>query len=58
MRAGRRVPFGAPPSTRVAAYLETNAASLRAALRTLRNAGRIRIDGKTQATKYTAVGQE
>lgn len=41
----------------IAAEMETDAASLRASLHALRDAGRIRVDGKARATKCMAVGR-
>jgi hypothetical protein len=41
----------------IAAELDTDAASLRAALHSIRDDGRIWVDGKARATKYTAVGR-
>jgi hypothetical protein len=44
-------------SEEIARELDTDAASLRAAMHSLRDAGRLRVDGKARATKYTAVGR-
>jgi hypothetical protein len=43
-------------SEEIAAELGTDALSLRAILHELRDAGRIKVEGKARATRYTAVG--
>jgi hypothetical protein len=43
-------------SEEIAAELGTDAISLRSVLHTLRDEGRVRVEGKARATRYTAVG--
>jgi hypothetical protein len=44
-------------SEEIATELGTDAASLRSALHGLRDAGKVKVDGKARATRYTAVGR-